>query len=181
MVDNEPVTIFWTTGDAVMVGGVEDIDLRQPNQIFAAGNAGDIHRRRQLIGREFNVRMGVNPLAQRAQGLREHALRDVADGALELGEAERAARQRAVLLGAAGQGASAWNAAAPGSRVRARTVAGVGRKTHDPTGAPGSVTVACSRSRRSPASSGDGESRSAALTGDRASTNASREASSGPV
>jgi hypothetical protein len=50
--------------------GVENIDLRQPNQIFAAGDAGDIYRRRQLIGREFNVRMGVNPLAERAQRLR---------------------------------------------------------------------------------------------------------------
>jgi hypothetical protein len=36
MIGNEPVTIFRTTGDAVMIGGVEDIYLLQPNQVFAA-------------------------------------------------------------------------------------------------------------------------------------------------
>lgn len=64
------VAIDRPPGSAVVDSGIENIDLRQPNQIFAAGNAGDIHRRRQFIGREFDIRMGVNPLAECAQRLR---------------------------------------------------------------------------------------------------------------
>ncbi len=67
---DQTVAIDRPPGSAVVDSGIENIDLRQPNQIFAAGNAGDIHRRRQLIGREFDIRMGVNPLAECAQRLR---------------------------------------------------------------------------------------------------------------
>lgn len=67
---DQAVAIDRSPGSAVVDSGVEDIDLRQPNQIFAARDAGDIYGRRQLIGREFNVRMGVNPLAERTQRLR---------------------------------------------------------------------------------------------------------------
>ena len=53
---DQTVAIDRPPGSAVVDSGIENIDLRQPNQIFAAGNAGDIHRRRQLIGREFDIR-----------------------------------------------------------------------------------------------------------------------------
>lgn len=78
-----------------MDSGIENIDLRQPDQILTAGNAGDIHRRRQLIGREFNVRVGVNPLAQRAQGLRGQPLGQLA----RVAGLRRAAVQQAVNVG----------------------------------------------------------------------------------
>ena len=53
-----------------MNAGEQNVDLRQPDQIFAARDAGDIHRARQVIGRELHLRVGVNPLADRAQRLR---------------------------------------------------------------------------------------------------------------
>jgi hypothetical protein len=50
--------------------GEQNIDLRQPDQIFAAGDAGNIDRVRQVIGGKLRLRVGVNPLANRAQRLR---------------------------------------------------------------------------------------------------------------
>lgn len=92
---HQPVAIDRPPGGAVVDSGIENIDLRQPDQILTAGNAGDIHRRRQLIGREFNVRVGVNPLAQRAQGLRGQPLGQLA----RVAGLRRAAVQQAVNVG----------------------------------------------------------------------------------
>ncbi len=66
----ETVAIHRTPGGAVVNAGEQNVDLRQPNQIFTAGDAGNIDRVCQFIGRKLRLRVGVNPLANRAQRLR---------------------------------------------------------------------------------------------------------------
>lgn len=47
-----------------MNAGEQDIDLRKPDEIFAAGDARDIDGGGQIIGGELIGRMSIDPQAQ---------------------------------------------------------------------------------------------------------------------
>lgn len=58
--------------------GVQNVDLCQPNQIFATRDARDIDRMCQIVGGKLDTRMGINPQAQRAQRLWGESFRQAA-------------------------------------------------------------------------------------------------------
>ena len=66
----QTIAIYRSTGGTVVNAGEQDIDLRQPDQVFAAGDAGNVDRIRQIVGGKFYLRMAVDPLANGAQRLR---------------------------------------------------------------------------------------------------------------
>lgn len=66
LLGDQPIATHRSAGRAVMDGGIENIDLRERLN-DTCGMRREIHRRRQLIGREFHIRVAINPLAQRAE------------------------------------------------------------------------------------------------------------------
>ena len=63
------IAIHRTSGGAIMNAGIENVNLRQPNQVFTARDPRYVHRRRQFVGGKLHVRVGINPLTEGAQRL----------------------------------------------------------------------------------------------------------------
>lgn len=57
------VAVNRPAGHAVMNTGKQDMAIHQPDKIFTAGDARDIHFVGQLVGRKFLLLMRINPLA----------------------------------------------------------------------------------------------------------------------
>lgn len=64
------VAVNRSARDAIMNAGDQNMAVNQPDEVFAAGYAGDIHRIRQLIGGKLIILMRIDPLTQRTQRLR---------------------------------------------------------------------------------------------------------------
>ncbi|MNP22430.1 hypothetical protein D3C76_1151020 [compost metagenome] len=75
-----------------MDAGEENRNLCQPNQVFTTRNAGDTDRVSQVVGGKFRIGVPVNPLTNRAQGLRGQAFRQT----LAVRQLRRAAVQNTV-------------------------------------------------------------------------------------
>jgi len=63
LLGTQTIAIHGSSGGTIVNTGMQNVDLCQPNQIFATRDARDIDRMCQIVGGKLDTRMGINPQA----------------------------------------------------------------------------------------------------------------------